>query len=109
MLAKTNPLLPTRRQMLQSAGATALLAGIGEHAFAQANIESLKLVTGFAAGGTSDTLCRRLATKLAPDFAKTAVVENRTGAGGQIAVQYVKDQPPNGATMLQTQIGRAHV
>ena len=94
---------PTRRQWLQSAGAAALLASIGERAFAQAaNFDNLKIVTGFAAGGTSDTLCRRLATKLAPDFAKVAVVENRTGAGGQIAIQYVKDQPANGATMLQT-------
>ena len=94
---------PTRRQWLQSAGAAALLASIGERAFAQAaNFDNLKIVTGFAAGGTSDTLCRRLAIKLAPDFAKVAVVENRTGAGGQIAIQYVKDQPANGATMLQT-------
>lgn len=93
----------TRRQLLQSAGAAALIASIGERAFAQATaLENLKIVTGFAAGGTSDTLCRRLGTKLAPDYAKAAVVENRTGAGGQIAIQYVKDQPANGATMLQT-------
>ena len=103
MPSKPLDLQKTRRQLLQSAGATAFLAGIGERAFAQAaTIESLKIVTGFAAGGTSDTLCRRLAVKLMPDFAKTAVVENRTGAGGQIAIQYVKDQPANGATMLQT-------
>ena len=94
---------PTRRQLLQTVGAAALLASIGEHAFAQAaGIDNLKIVTGFAAGGTSDTLCRRLATKLSPDFAKIAVVENRTGAGGQIAIQYVKEQPANGGTMLQT-------
>jgi len=92
----------SRRQVLQSTGAAALLAGIGRQAFAQAGIETLKIVTGFAAGGTSDTLCRRLATKLAPDFAKAAVVDNRTGAGGQIAIVYVKGQVPDGGTMLQT-------
>jgi tripartite-type tricarboxylate transporter receptor subunit TctC len=97
------PVQSTRRQLLQTASAAALLASIGEHAFAQASgIDNLKIVTGFAAGGTSDTLCRRLGTKLSPDFAKTAVVENRTGAGGQIAIQYVKEQPANGSTMLQT-------
>lgn len=92
----------SRRQILQSAGAAALLASIGQRAFAQSSIETLKIITGFAAGGTSDTICRRVATKLAPDFAKTAVVENRTGAGGQIAIQYVKSQPADGATLLQT-------
>jgi len=92
----------TRRTLLQTTGASALLASIGQQAFAQATIETARIITGFAAGGTSDTTCRRLATKLAPDYAKTVVVENRTGAGGQIAVTYVKSQPADGATILQT-------
>jgi len=96
----------SRRLALQTAVATGLggfLAGIGEMAMAQSGqVETLRLVTGFAAGGTSDTLCRRLATRLSPDFAKTTVVENRTGAGGQIAIQFVKAQTADGATMLQT-------
>ena len=92
----------TRRHLLQTTGASALLAGIGQQAFAQAGIETAKIVTGFAAGGTSDTLCRRVASKLAPGYANTAVVENRTGAGGQIAVSYVKAAAPDGATILQT-------
>jgi len=92
----------TRRHLLQTTGASALLAGIGQQAFAQQQIETTKLITGFAAGGTSDTLCRRVATKLAPGYANAAVVENRTGAGGQIAVTYVKSQPADGATILQT-------
>ena len=92
----------TRRQLLQTTGASALLASLGQHAFAQASIETATIVTGFAAGGTSDTTCRRVATKLSPDYAKAAVVENRTGAGGQIAVSYVKGRPADGATILQT-------
>lgn len=93
----------TRRHMLQSTGASALLASLGQQAFAQAAaLENATIVTGFAAGGTSDTTCRRLALKLSPDYAKTAVVENRTGAGGQIAVSYVKGRPADGTTILQT-------
>ena len=92
----------TRRHLLQSTGASALLAGIGQRAFAQAGLETARIVTGFAAGGTSDTTCRRVATKLAPGYANTVVVENRTGAGGQIAISYVKSQPADGATILQT-------
>ena len=91
----------SRRQVIQSAGASALLASIGNAAWAQA-LDNLKIITGFAAGGTSDTLCRRVGTKMAPDYAKTAVVENKTGAGGQIAVQFVKGAPPDGMTLLQT-------
>jgi tripartite-type tricarboxylate transporter receptor subunit TctC len=92
----------SRRHVIQSAGASALLASVGQQAMAQAQIENLKIVTGFAAGGTSDTTCRRVATKLGGSYAKTATVENKTGAGGQIAIQYVKGQPADGATMLQT-------
>ena len=94
----------TRRHMLQTTGASALLASIGQQAFAQttAAIDNFKIVTGFAAGGTSDTLCRRVATKMAPGYANSAVVENKTGAGGQIAVTFVKSQPADGTTMLQT-------
>ncbi|WP_298930867.1 Bug family tripartite tricarboxylate transporter substrate binding protein [uncultured Ramlibacter sp.] len=94
----------SRRNVLQSAGASALLAGIGQSVWAQAQapLENAKLITGFAAGGTSDTLCRRVATRLQPDYAKAVVVENKTGAGGQIAVTTVKAAAPDGATILQT-------
>jgi tripartite-type tricarboxylate transporter receptor subunit TctC len=96
----------SRRTLLQSTSASAFLASLGASlstsAFAQAQPEVLKIVTGFAAGGTSDTLCRRVATRMSPDYAKTAVVENKTGAGGQIAVTTVKAAAPDGATMLQT-------
>lgn len=92
----------TRRQALQSAGAAGLLASIGQSVFAQGQIDTAKIITGFAAGGTSDTICRRVAQKLQGDYAKAAVVENKTGAGGQIAVQTVKAAAPDGATILQT-------
>ncbi|MGJ7493311.1 Bug family tripartite tricarboxylate transporter substrate binding protein [Variovorax sp. ZT4R33] len=92
----------TRRHLLQGTGASVLLAGIGQHAFAQATLETTTIVTGFAAGGTSDTICRRVAQKLSPEFAKAAVVENRTGAGGQIAIGYIKGRPADGSAILQT-------
>ena len=91
----------SRRQIIQSASASALLASIGNAAWGQ-TFETARIITGFAAGGTSDTLCRRIATKLSPDYARAAVVENKTGAGGQIAVQYVKGVAPDGMTILQT-------
>lgn len=65
-------------------------------------LDMARLITGFAPGGTSDTLCRRLATRLTGGYAKSVVVENRTGAGGQIAIQAVKGMPADGSTILQT-------
>lgn len=91
----------SRRTLLHTTAATALLA-CAPGAFAQAALENVKLITGFPPGGTSDTICRRVAAKLAPGYARTAVVENRTGAGGQIAIQAVKAMAPDGSTILQT-------
>lgn len=92
----------TRRRALQCTSAAALLAVIRRSAFAQAQPETLRIVTGFPPGGTSDTICRRVAAQMAGTYARTAVVDNRTGAGGQIAIQYVKTAAPDGTTLLQT-------
>lgn len=91
----------SRRHLIQSTSAAALLTGIGQHAWAQV-LENTKIVAGFAPGGTADTVSRRVADKLQPGYAKSAVVENKTGAGGQIAVSFVKAATPDGATMLLT-------
>lgn len=91
----------SRRQVIQSVSASALLASLGRQAFAQ-SLESVKLVTGFSAGGTSDTICRRVADKLRTGYARSAVVENKTGAGGQIAIQAMKGAPADGSVVLQT-------
>ena len=91
----------SRRQLIQSTGAAALLASLGRQAWAQA-LDSTKVIAGFAPGGTADVVSRRVADKLHPGYAKSAVVENKTGAGGQIAVQFVKAAAPDGATMLLT-------
>ncbi|MEF7613222.1 Bug family tripartite tricarboxylate transporter substrate binding protein [Aquincola sp. MAHUQ-54] len=69
---------------------------------AQNLVESLKIVTGFAAGGTSDTVCRRAADGLRGVYAKSTLVENKTGAGGQIAIQSMKQSPADGSVLLQT-------
>jgi tripartite-type tricarboxylate transporter receptor subunit TctC len=90
-----------RRLFLHATAAAS--AGFALPAFAQsAQLELARFVTGFAAGGTSDTLCRRLATRLTGSYAKSVIVENRTGAGGQIAIQAVKGLPADGSNILQT-------
>ena len=93
----------SRRDVVQLFSVAGLLGTVGQRAWAQAQLESVKIVTGFPPGGTSDAICRRVGEKIAPtSYAKTAFVENKTGAGGQIAVQFVRNATPDGATMLQT-------
>ncbi len=93
----------TRRTLLGSAAATGLLPLLPLSARAQAAaFDTVKIVTGFPPGGTSDTICRRVAAKLAPGYGKSVLVENRTGAGGQIAIQAVKGMAADGSTLLQT-------
>ena len=91
----------SRRTLLQTVGAGALLAA-GASARAQAALDNVKIITGFPPGGTSDTICRRVAAKMTPGYGRSVVVENRTGAGGQIAIQAVRTMAPDGATILQT-------
>jgi tripartite-type tricarboxylate transporter receptor subunit TctC len=88
---------------MQHTTAGLVLAGFGHRSGAQqSSLEMAKIVVGFAPGGTIDLAARRVADKLHPGFAKTVVVENKTGAGGQIAVLGVKGAAPDGATILIT-------
>jgi tripartite-type tricarboxylate transporter receptor subunit TctC len=91
----------SRRTLIHTSAAGALLA-MAPRLHAQTAFETVKIITGFPPGGTSDTICRRVAAKLAPGYGKSVVVENRTGAGGQIAIQGVRSMTPDGTTLLQT-------
>jgi tripartite-type tricarboxylate transporter receptor subunit TctC len=93
----------TRRQALQTSAALLGVTTIGARAQgAAAPLENVRIITGFTPGGTSDAICRRVAAKLAPGYGKSVVVENRSGAGGQIAISSVKGMAPDGSTILQT-------
>jgi tripartite-type tricarboxylate transporter receptor subunit TctC len=97
-----------RRRFVGASGAGAALAALGlpvGRAGAQSGqpLDTVKIVTGFPPGGTSDTLCRRVAENLRGSaYTKSALVENKPGAGGQIAVQAMKGAPTDGSVILQT-------
>jgi len=96
-----------RRRFVGASSAGALVAALGlpNRADAQSAqpLEIVKIVTGFPPGGTSDTLCRRVAENLrGSDYTKAALVENKAGAGGQIAVQAMKGAPTDGSVILET-------
>ena len=72
-----------------------LLAGL-----AQAQTGTIRLLVGFPAGGGTDAIARTLAEKLKDTLGTNVIVENRGGAGGQIAAQALKAAPADGSTFF---------
>ena len=81
-----------RRTLLASAF---MLAGL-----AQAQTGTIKLLVGFPPGGGTDAIARTLAEKLKDQLGTTVIVENKAGAGGQIAAQALKAAAPDGTTFF---------
>ena len=67
---------------------------------AQAQTGTVKLMVGFPPGGGTDAIARILAEKLKDQLGTTVIVENRAGAGGQIAAQALKAAPADGTTFF---------
>jgi tripartite-type tricarboxylate transporter receptor subunit TctC len=63
------------------------------------------LTVGFAPGGGADTAARVIAQKLSENIGQPVVVENRAGAGGNIAAQHIATAPPDGYTIHLTSVG----
>ena len=86
----------TRRAVLAlSAG-----AALGASAALAETGKTLRLVVPFPAGGTADILPRLLAEKVRASYPGGVIVENRSGAGGNIGAEYVARADPDGTTLL---------
>ena len=66
---------------------------------------TVTLTVGFAPGGGTDTAARIVAKKLSENIGQTVVVENKAGAGGNIAAQHVATAPPDGYTIHLSSVG----
>lgn len=99
--------MSTRRQFLQASAGSALLGTLGSFgaspALAQA-IEQVKIFYGFPAGSSGDIVARRVGEKIAGSaYTKNvAVVENKPGAGGRIALDSLKPSPADGSVLALT-------
>jgi tripartite-type tricarboxylate transporter receptor subunit TctC len=94
-----------RRNFVKSLAGASALTNVSTNLFAQGaqqpSVDQLKIITGFPAGGTADATSRRVGEKLRGDYVRDAVVvENKTGAGGRIAIDAVKAAAPDGKTLL---------
>ena len=69
--------------------------------------QPIRIVVGFAPGSSLDTVTRVVAAKLGDELGKPVVVENKPGAGGNIAAEFVARSTPNGYTLLACNTGLA--
>ena len=69
--------------------------------------KSIRFLVGFVPGGGGDTGGRVVATKLAEAFSQQVVVDNRGGAGGNIAAELAAKSAPDGYTILESNLGNA--
>ncbi len=86
-----------RRTALFGMGALAIVPARAQEGWPA---RPIRLVVPFAPGASSDTLARLITAKAAGPLGGSFVVENRAGAGGLLAVQYVVRAPADGYTLL---------
>jgi tripartite-type tricarboxylate transporter receptor subunit TctC len=90
-----------RRQFLNLAVGAASLPVLSRTARAQAYpARPVRIIVGTAAGGSTDLVGRLIGQWLSERFGQRFIIENRTGAGTNIAVETVVNAPPDGHTLL---------
>jgi len=93
-----------RRRLLQAATlAAAALAGAATlpvHAQGDYPAKPIRLVVGYSAGGPTDVLARVLGQEMATTLGQPIVVDNKAGANGNIATEFVRQAAPDGYTLV---------
>jgi tripartite-type tricarboxylate transporter receptor subunit TctC len=94
--------LPHRRHFLHLAAGAAALPAVSRIASGQAYpSRPVRLIVGFPAGGVLDLFARLIGQWLSERLGQPFIVENRAGAGGNLAAEAVVKAPPDGYTLLQ--------
>jgi tripartite-type tricarboxylate transporter receptor subunit TctC len=91
-----------RRHLVQGVSAAGATLALSAATYAQELLDSLKILVGFPPGGSADVVSRHLADKLTSTYARSAIVDNRPGAAGRIAIDALRTAPPDGRTLLLT-------
>jgi tripartite-type tricarboxylate transporter receptor subunit TctC len=88
--------------------ALAMLIGLGTLGSAAAQTyptRPVRIVAPFPAGGLADVLARAVAEPLTKSLGQPFVIENRTGAGGNVGAEIVANAPPDGYTLMMSSAG----
>jgi tripartite-type tricarboxylate transporter receptor subunit TctC len=94
---------PARRAFLRVAAGVGALGALARIARAQAYpARPVRLLVGFAAGGPSDISARLIGQWLSERLGQSFIIENRPGAGGNLATETVVRASPDGYTLLET-------
>jgi tripartite-type tricarboxylate transporter receptor subunit TctC len=97
----------SRRTVLSLAAGAAAAPALSRGAFAQGYPDRpVRIVVGFAAGGTGDVLMRLVGQWLSERLGQPFVVDNRPGGGGNVSTEAVVRAAPDGITLLQ--VGTSH-
>jgi len=65
----------------------------------------IRIIVPYAPGGTSDILARQIGPKLTEAWGQPVIVENKPGANGNVGADFVAKSPPDGYTLLLTDVG----
>src|SRR5262245_54292318 len=97
-----------RRQFLHLAGGAAALPAVARIARAQAYpARPVRIIVKFPAGQATDTIARLMGQSLSERLGQPFVIENRTGAGGNIGTESLARATPDGYTPLLVSITNA--
>jgi tripartite-type tricarboxylate transporter receptor subunit TctC len=90
-----------RRRLVVAAGLMAALRGAAAQS-APFPSKPIKLLVGFAPGGAVDIVARAIGQQIGPGLGQAVVVENKPGAGTNIALRALIESPPDGHTLMLT-------
>lgn len=98
---------PLNKRLFLSTCAAAALGLTSLHTSAQdfPPKKQITMVVGFAAGGAADTAARIIAKKLGDNIGQAVIIDNKAGAGGNIAHQYAATGPADGSVILFGSVG----
>ena len=92
---------PTRRQFLHLAAGAGAVPAVSRNAWAQTYpARPVRIIVGYPSGGSNDLLARLMAQWLSERMGQQFVIENRPGAGSNIATEAVVRADPDGYTLL---------